>query len=508
MIQAKLTSEEVLKLKEITSLNLKKIVLEFNNYLRNSSEVQMDNSTINLHFSEGTSLEFRSLNRVHFEIIKDFMYYFSQNTDFSEFFKILRSHNLFNIDQDFLNPQFSVFGAFLIKYLQKLTEIELKDIKETLPLEFDRSLFDNIWEAFVPWMSNKPITIKIFYLIYGVNIEGDDFNYSKNRSLEFKIPTNEDKVLLVRDMNIEYFYFEGQFKAINRVQAIAQCTSWIEGKIEFTHEQLEQTFIDLDILHPSCIEEAFHILGISEVFVGLLTVNNKFYPQKITIQPQLDTSKCSVLASPIFQYPEWMQSLSMFPPKITLELEQPNKDFLSFYPDFRINLGKDSIVKLSIYRLIRALKSRLIMDIILEIVIGIESLLVEGTGDLSLQFRINTSWLIGRNFEERKLIEKFCKNLYTLRSKIVHEGGKTKDIEKITAKFGGQHQTAELARKLYRLILLKAAIINSRRINFIGRTELLKQLRKARLGGELGIEENQIYKRTYKNFIEKLKEWS
>jgi len=65
-----------------------------------------------------------------------------------------------------------------------------------------------------------------------------------------------------------------------------------------------------------------------------------------------------------------------------------------------------------------------------------------------LQLRINTSWLIGRNYEERKLIGDFCKNLYTLRSKIVHERGKIKDIEKITSKFGGNHQTAELARKI------------------------------------------------------------
>ena len=306
-------------------------------------------------------------------------------------------------------------------------------------------------------------------------------------------------------MNIRIFHFEGQFKAINRTQIIAECTGWIEGEVEYSNKQLEETLTDKNILHPSYIQEVFHLLGATNTFIGFFTLNNQFYPKKITIQPSLDYSKEVSLASPVFQYPEWMQ-LSAFPPKMTMVLDQENRDFLSFYPSFRKNLPKDSIVKLSVLRLRRALKSRLIMDIILEIAIGIESLLVEGTGDLSLRFRINTSWLIGRNFEERELIENFCKNLYILRSKIVHEGGKTKDIEKITSKFGGNHQTAELAIKLYRLILLRTVVIEGKKIKFINRTDLIKRIKIARLGGVLDIEEHEIYKRTYKEFIAKLKE--
>ena len=304
-------------------------------------------------------------------------------------------------------------------------------------------------------------------------------------------------------MNLKYSYFEGEFKTISRAQVIAECIAWIESEIEITNEQLKERFMDLDIIHSSYIEEAYHLLGATDVFVGFLTVNNPFFPQKITIQPSYEGSKSLVLASPLFQYPEWMQS-SFFPPKSLLTLEQEVKDFLSFYPEFRMNLPKDSIIRLSVLRHKRALKSRLIMDIILETAIGIESLLVEGKGDLSLQFRLNTSWLIGRNYKDREIIEKFCKELYSMRCKIVHEGGKEKDIEKIAQKFGGINETAKLARKLYRLILLKAVVIKGKKISFCGRNELLKRIRKARIGGELDIEESEIFMRTYDDFIEVL----
>ncbi|MBA7548854.1 hypothetical protein ES705_41322 [subsurface metagenome] len=321
----------------------------------------------------------------------------------------------------------------------------------------------------------------------------------------FKVPSKEEKIALVKEMNVVPYGFEGVSKAINRVQIVAECTAWIEGEIEFTNDQLKKPSMDLDMIHPSYIEEAFNLLGFSDVYVGFITINNPLYTRKITIQPPLEGSKASVLASPIFQYPEWMQ-LSFFPPKSTLALYQVSKDFLSFYPEFRKSLTKDSIIKLSIFRLRRALKSRLIMDIILETAIGIETLLVEGTGDLSLQFRLNTSWLLARDYQDREIIEKLSNSLYNMRSKIVHSGGKTKDIEKIANKFGGIHETAELARKMYRLILLKTVSIIGKKIEFIGRAEIIKRVEIARLGGELGIEENDIYKRTYEEFIAKLKE--
>ncbi|MHA1222555.1 MAG: hypothetical protein ACTSP3_04705 [Candidatus Heimdallarchaeaceae archaeon] len=494
------------RLKEILKENFKKMVSDFNNYVKTSSELKVDYSNIGLQIIGKNSTSFPRLYTIHFEFIKEFMLKLFHDKKYEVFFIELKKYKLFDIETNLLNPHLTYFGSMLMGYLGKITETEFFEtdkIKKQLPFRFDEDLFEKYWDAYLPWISNLPVKVKIYYLIYGVKLEGDDYTFDKYRNLKLRIPSIKEKEKLVDEMDIRIFYFEGEFKAINRAKIIAECSAWVEGEVEFNTEQLEETFTVLDILHPSYIEEAFHLLGATDVYVDFFTLNNKFYPQKITIEPPLDQSKGIALASPIFQYPEWMQ-LSFFPPKITLILNQENRDFLSFYPVFRKNLPKDSIVKLSIFRLKRALKSRLIMDIILEVVIGIESLLVEGTGDLSLQFRINTSWLIGRNYEERKLIEDFCKNLYTLRSKIVHEGGKTKDIEKITSKFGGNHQTAELARKIYRLILLRMVVIEGKKIKFINRNDLIKIIKQARLGGNLDIKEHELFTRTYNDFIDEL----
>lgn len=501
-------SNQLQKLKEIMKTNLQEMVSDFNLFVDKTSEIKMDFSTISLKILEEKEFEFPGTFTIHTDFIREFMVKYFHKEKYEEFFRELRNFNLFNLETSLLNPHFTSFGSMIIGYLKGIAETEFSEpekVKEQLPLKLDENLFEKYWDAILPWILKSPVKVKIYYLIYGVKLEGENCEFDLNRSLKLKIPSIKEKEKLVEEMNIKTFYFEGQFKAINRAKIIADCSAWIEGEVELNKKQLEETFTELDILHPTYVEEAFHLLGATDVFVGFFTLNNQFYSQKISIQPPLDQSKGVALASPIFQYPEWMQ-LSFFPPKITILLDQETRDFLSFYPVFRKNLPKDSIVKLSILRLRRALKSRLIMDIFLEIAIGIESLLVEGTGDLSLQFRINTSWLIGRNFEERELIENFCKNLYILRSKIVHEGGKTKDIEKITKKLGGNHETAELARKLYQLILLRSVIIKEKDIRFIGRKNLIKKIKIARLGGVLDIEEHEIYKRTYEEFIAKLKE--
>ena len=155
-------------------------------------------------------------------------------------------------------------------------------------------------------------------------------------------------------------------------------------------------------------------------------------------------------------------------------------------------------------RFVRTIRSRLFNDIILEITIGIESLLTDGEGNVSLQFRLNTSWLIGLNYEDRVIIEKFCGVLYKIRSKIVHSGGKTVSINKEVKKTGGIQVTRDLAIDLYRLILLRTLRIDGSEISFIELESILELVKKARLGGGLDLAENPIFNSMYVNFIEKL----
>ncbi|MHA1401342.1 MAG: hypothetical protein ACTSQE_13420 [Candidatus Heimdallarchaeaceae archaeon] len=500
-----LSTNDLKNLKELMLNNLKVIISDFNEYLSRLMEIPKEISSIQIEFLEKSSFSFPYSFTVKFETIRNFFADIFPQQKYSYLFRELKRHELFDLEHNLLNPHLTPFGALVKVYIQKLIENDGNvDIKELLPFKFSDELFEKCWNALIPWITDYPIKVKVCYLIYNVNIEGENFDFDKKRRLKFIVPTKEEKMALIEEINIVPFYFEGQIKAINRAKAIADCTAWIEGEIELTNEQLEKTLIDLDTIHPSYFEEAFYLLGCSNIFIGFLTVNNPYYPQKITIQPPIDSSKGVAISSVAFQYPQWMEHL-FISPQTTMFITEETKDFLCFYPNFRMNLSEDSIIKLSIARLTRSMKSMLIMDIILEIVIGVESLLVEGGGNLSLQFRLNTNWLIGDNYKERKEIKNFCKYLYKIRSEIVHGGGKIKEIEKIVKKIGGIQKTAELAKKLYRLILLKTVEIKDQKIEFIGRNKLIDKIKEARLGGDLQIEEHEVYKRNYDDFIRELK---
>jgi len=507
MVKTKLSSNILENLKKLILTNLKEIIVDLNEYLLKNDDLQFDFSNIRIRFLTESNLEFLFFYTIHYSVIINFFSEYFPKEKYAQFFRILKSYDLFNIEHDLLNPQFTHFGALVITYIKKLCEFNEKgDFKSIFPLQFDHELFENNWKAFCLWVSDEPITVKICYPIYNIEIDSDSFIIDEKRNLRFCVPSNKEKEKLVKELNIVPSHFEGLNKAIQRAQAIFSCKAWIKGQVEFTRQEIEKAMIDKDIIHPTHFEEAFHLLGYIDVKVNFLVINNPFSTIKINIKPPFEQSKCFVASSPYFIYPKWMEGYFFSINRDMLIIEQEVKDFLSFYPDYRKNLPDDSIIKLSIMRLTRALKSRMLMDVVLEVVIGIESLLVKGEGSLSLQFRLNTSWLLGLNYKERKKIENFCKYLYKIRNKVVHEGGKMNEIKKITEKIGGIQKVTELSIKLYRLVLLRTIEIKEQKIKFIGREELINRIQKAILGGHFQIEEHELYKRNYDEFIKNLKD--
>jgi len=65
---------------------------------------------------------------------------------------------------------------------------------------------------------------------------------------------------------------------------------------------------------------------------------------------------------------------------------------------------------------------------ILNIITGLESLLVKGNGELTYRVALYSSLIIGNTIEERKTIYKLVKWMYDLRSKVVH--GEVKEVTK------------------------------------------------------------------------------
>lgn len=260
------------------------------------------------------------------------------------------------------------------------------------------------------------------------------------------------------------------------------------------------------MIYPAYLEEAFLLLGYSKVQVGCFIFNDPLHPFPMTIIPSLD-GKC-VISKGARQYPNWMNQSLFIPRGETVVLNENSQKFLLFYPEMRNTLARNSYIVLSLMRFVRAIKSRLFNDIILELVIGIESLLTEGASDASLQFRLNISWLIGINYEDRVLIEKFSKILYTMRSKIVHEGGKVKSVEKEYKKIGDKatlQTVTNFSINLYRMIFLRMIEAKQEKFEFIGRDYMISEIKKARLGGDMNINSIPLFDSSYSDFINHLR---
>ncbi len=492
------------ELKELVSLNLKRMVSDLNEFISESAIQLFDNSNMSLKITDEKSQEFRHYYSFSTRYIRDFLNYLGQKEEYSDFFNELRKANLFDIEKNLLNPQLTVFGSFVRIFIQNLTRIDNIDkYKDYMPFEYNSKLFEKCWFHFDVWISSKPIKLKYYYLLNNLKIVGKSFCFNKELGLEFRISTFKEKEELVEEMNLIPSSFTGISTSVQRMTSIAKCYCWIEGEIEILPEDLEGNFkfVDKGIIDPYYIEEALNILGFTNSLVGFLVVNNPLSPLKISMHPQFEQNKVYLSVSHFFQYPDWLDKSYSIISK-TLKLNQEVKIFLTKYSLIRREHDRDSLLRLSITRLISAHRSRSIHEIFLDIVIGIESLIVEGEGSLSLQFRLNTSHLIGREYEDRTLIEKFCKVLYRIRSIIVHEGGKRSTIEKEAKNgVGGLQLTIDLARVLFRLVILRLISIEQNELVIHSRDELLNIVKPARLGKIIEKKESEIFAELYDNFI-------
>ncbi len=495
--------------KKISNEFLKEILDEFNYLVGKQKIIKLDTSWVSLEIKDDTTTSFPFYLTVNFHQILDYCKEILAKDKYTSFYSKLKEYNLFDINHNLTNPHFSPFGTLLINYIQLETEdIEKEEILKSFPIQFNQELFNKCWEAILPWLNKTPIPLRLYYFIYNAKFISDNTDYiiSSTRNLKLRIPTNEEKKKLINELRITPSIIEGHLQAINMVSNIAQCDAWIETSIDITHEEDEKTIVDLDILHPSYIQEAFALLGYTDVIVRFLTFSNPLFYKKFYLEPSFDRSKGMIISNIFRQLPEWMnESIPKFRQSEIL-LSEEELNFLSLYPELRKDFTKDSVEKLVVTRMTRALRSNIVTDILLEIAIGIETLLVEGKGDLSLQFRLNTSWLIGKNYEDRKKISSFCNNLYSIRSVIVHEGGKYSQIVNKAEKTGGIQKTIELAIELYRLIILRMIIIKKKKISTIKQKELIELVKKARLSGKLEIKTYDVFEELYAKFMEKMSE--
>jgi len=498
-------SDNIEVIRNFTMKCLREFLKDFNLLVDKDEEIETDYYWVSLEIHDPKTLSFPTNYTIEYSFLLTEFTEIITNDKFQDLHSELDRYDLYNPQKNLLNPHFSIFGSLVISYVRLMTEhVRGEKIESKFPIEIDEKVFDKCWNSVEPWLLKIPIFLRFKYILLNCNVSETSFYIDSEQRYNFVTPTKEDKVNLVNELRIEPSSFEGFHKITSRIGSIANSGGWIEGKIEITHEMLEKGIWHIDLIHPLHIEEAFALLGYPNVSVGFIPINNPLYYFKINVQPPIDELNGVVILSPATQYPPILE-LATFPLlQDNIDLNQEEKEFLSIYLNLRGQVPSDSLEKLSFRRLFRALRSNIISDIILETVIGIESLVVAEDRDLSLQFRLNTSWLIGKNPQDRIKVDRFCKTLYGIRSKIVHKGGKRSTIMKETKKIGGLKKAKELSTDLLRLIILRILLTRDNKMHFVKTEKLKKILGRVRLGEELEIQTNKIYNDLYENFLMKL----
>lgn len=110
-------------------------------------------------------------------------------------------------------------------------------------------------------------------------------------------------------------------------------------------------------------------------------------------------------------------------------------------------------------RLSQAKRRDQIEDKILDLGIALEMALLEdnkNNDQLSLSFRLRGSWLVAANYEERQLIYRQLRDIYTFRSQVAHSGALCgNDVEKIRAVRESFQEYALLAERIVRQLVYK-----------------------------------------------------
>jgi len=505
MIRNNTPSSNIESIRNFTINCLKEFLKDFNLLPDKEEKIETDSYWVSLEIHDSKTLSFPVSYTIEYSFLLTEFTKIITDSKFNDLHSKLNEYELYNPQKNLLNPQFSLFGSLAVSYIRIMIEhAEGEKIESKFPIGFNADIFDKCWNSIKPWLLKEPIPLKFKYIILNSVFTETSFFLDSKEKYKFVTPNTDDRVNLVNELKIEPSPFEGHHKLTSRIGSIANSGGWIEGIIEITHEMLEKGFCDIDLMHPLHIEEAFTLLGYPNVNVGFIPINTPYYYFKINVQPPIDGLNGVVIRSPATQYPPILE-LATFPLiKDTIDLNPEEKEFLSIYLNLRGKVPSDSLETISFSRLLRALRSNIVSDIILETVIGIESLVVAEDRDLSLQFRLNTSWLIGKNPQDRIKIDKFCKILYGIRSKIVHQGGKRSTIMKETKKIGGLKKAKELSTDLLRLIILRILLTRDDKMLFIKKDKLKEILANVRLGKKLKIQANKIYNDLYKKFIIKL----
>ena len=500
-----LNSEQILKAKQLVKEGLIRIVTEVNKFAGKTETLPRNVSWLSLNIASETSTSFPLYWHLDFEVLRTFFQSRFMEPDFREVRTPLEQLGFFHAEPRY-NPQLTYFGAIVANYFSIMTEHAADtEFASRFPVAFNEEVFQNCWDGILPWITDVPLQFKAYYLLFRVNFEGGSFTYDLDKNQLFVVPDFKQRMALANSLKIPIHPLEGMNPAMSRALCFASCGAWIEGEFELLLNDFRSPNHELpiELQHPSYIEEALVLLGSPFAKVLCLIINHNLHYESISLHP-LPNGRVS-WSRGFRQFPQWMDQFSLpFPIKQPFDLTKLNRWFLQNYPKMRKTVPIISIEASTLTRFMRATNSRLFNDALLEIVMGLESLVTQSSADASLQFRLNISWLLGQRYEDRVLLEFISKHLYTIRSKIVHSDGLIDQSDRSIKKLGGIQATIKIAQEIFRLMIFRLFVFEGDSMQFIARNVLEEELPRLRLGKAFKHPINEYYNLFYNESIAKI----
>lgn len=418
-------------------------------------------------------------------------------------FAVLEKIGIFKMNEfHLLNPTFSIFGFLISRCLQTLTETTKKELTFN-EISFNEELFSQTFNDILQFLIDDEIEIECYYIIWGLNIQGDDFLYDVSHDKWFIVPTNEKRAQLSKSLRLQYSDYWGQAYVHDRLSWTMSCNAWISGKVrlkkpsdKFPQSIEEHLLKEVDLFPPSYLQEALNLLGFETARVEFFSITNENVYGDYRLYPMSKGVSWGHSSVGSLQYPEWMSrsSYTMFHSKPPIFVSNDHAiRFLQMYPAFRSQLKPNSHEVMIINRFSRIMHYTDWNDIIVEAIVIFESILTEDITELSYQLRIKMAQLLCQNLEERQFIHDLLKDLYRIRSIIVHKGGIGIEKDKTTKKLGGLSLAASMTKDLVRLTILRLLYLKANTLHFIPHKEIAKKLTKIMLGGNLMITNSTYY---------------
>lgn len=471
---------------------------------------------IEIPSSDGFTTELRQTKGRHYTMKKQVIVedLFEQSIDFED----IENIKLNGIEQpvyDNINSLYGIVFELAKICLKKMVYVILDDyqiLKDDstefkVNHTFNQNHFEEIMTLNFDLLFNNTIAIDFIYPILNVELEiTETIQTTKNITLQ-KIET-KDKNQLLANLYPNYL---NQYDSLLDLLWLYYCKQWIKIPIKISSERLgKNVFLDgysvlkremeTNLLNEHYLEEAFSLLSDENIKTPMLYYHNQFLLRPFDIN--LSNYKLQIIMNSdkyfMTQNPqEAIKIRFLNHPKMLFE-----RDALDFVVSYHNSIISNNLSNTDITiheRLNNGIKSLSINDKIIDITIGIETLLVEGSEQNSLQFRIKIAHLLSISIEHKLLFYEVAKLIYSVRSHLVHEGGV--ELNKKLKKIGGRENFELILNHITKLIILRLIVYSNNKNKLISHNELKQYHEQLLLGFNIPIEEHEFYRSRFKKFI-------